>query len=73
MRSVTITLNLEDDKFESMEKILLKHGDYDKDDVTEEMWVRYVIETYEKVKPYLDLSCNHGNLEEAYLDMSSDY
>ena len=71
MKTVTITLSLEDDKFNEMEKILLDNGSKNfKKSVSENDWIRYVIETYEDTKSYLDY--HKGNLEEAYKDMLSD-
>ena len=71
MKTVTITLELEDDKFAEMERIILKHGYKSfKEKASEAEWVRFVIETYENTEPYLD--CNDGELEEAYYDMRYD-
>ena len=72
MKTVTITLSLEDDKFNEMETILLNNGSKRfKEEVNENDWIRYVIEMYEDTKPYLDY--HKGNLEEAYKDMLSDF
>ena len=72
MRTVTITLELEDEKFDEMENILLSDGHKNcKDNWTEENWTRFVIETYEDTEPYLD--CNNGDLVKAYKDMINDF
>ena len=72
MRTVTIVLELEDEKFNEMEKILLTHGCKTcKENFTEDQWTRYVIENYEDTEAYLD--CHNGDLEMAYLDMINDF
>ena len=72
MRMVTITLALEDEKFNEMESILLNDS-YGKckESWTDEQWTRFVIETYEDTESYLD--CHNGNLEAAYKDMKYDF
>lgn len=72
MRTVTIVLELEDEKFDEMEKILLNDS-YKKckEDWTDEQWTQFVIETYMDTEPYLD--CHNGNLEVAYEDMRYDF
>lgn len=68
MKRVIITLELEDDKFEEMEKILINDG------VSKGMienWDAYVINTYNKTERYLE--CNGGNLLRAYRDMIYDF
>lgn len=71
MRTVTIVLELEDEKFNEMEKILLNDS-YEKckESWTDEQWTRFVIETYEDTELYLD--CNDGDLEKAYKDRIYD-
>lgn len=69
MKTVTITLALEDDKFNEMEKILLDNG-YSKENGNEEDWIKLVIEAYYDTEPYLDH--NKGDLEAAYKDMMYD-
>ena len=72
MKQVTITLSLEDDKFNEMERILLDRGHNRlKATSTENDWTRFVIEMYEDTEPYLD--CHNGNLEAAYEDMRYDF
>ena len=72
MKTVTITLTLEDEKFNEMETILLNNG-YKrlKKEKSESEWIRFVIEMYEDTEPYLEH--NNGNLEEAYNDMIYDF
>ena len=72
MRTVTIILELEDEKFDEMEKILLNDGykNY-KENWAEDEWTRFVIKTYEDTNRYLN--CNKGNLEAAYNDMKYDF
>ena len=71
MRTVTIVLELEDEKFNKMESILLADGYKNcKENWTEESWTRFVIETYEDTESYLD--CNGGDLKSAYKDMIYD-
>lgn len=71
MKRVTIVLELEDEKFNEMEDILLRSGMDKECFKTAEQWDRFVIEEYNKVKLYLELY--DGNLEEAYTDMVFDF
>lgn len=71
MKRATIILELEDAKFNEMEKVLLKSGMDKECFETEEQWNRFVIEEYNKTKSYLELY--DGNLEEAYEDMIYDF
>lgn len=77
MKTVTITLSLEDDKFNAMEQILLKrHPDklknqHAKGEWHEDMWTRFVIESYYSAVPYLNY--NGNDLEKAYEDMYYDF
>lgn len=68
MKRVIITLELEDDKFEEMEKVLLNNG-CPKDRI--ENWDAHVINTYYETERYLE--CNGGDLSRAYRDMIYDF
>lgn len=71
MKTVTITLSLEDNKFNEMETVLLNNGCKDlKRAMSEDKWTLYVIETYNDTESYLNY--HNGNLEEAYKDMLYD-
>ena len=66
MHRVIITLELENEKFDAMENILLSKGNKKE----HHNWEQFVIETYYKTETYLD--CNDGDLEKAYMDMQYD-
>ena len=68
MKKVIITLELEDDKFEEMERVLLNNR-CSKDN--HKNWDAHVIETYNKTISYLE--CNGGDLNRAYRDMIYDF
>ena len=70
MKRVIITLELEDEKFDAMEKILLRRG-INRNAVNAEEWDKFVIEQYNRTEPYLE--CWDGNLEKAYEDMIFDF
>ena len=71
MRTVTITFELENEKFNEMESVLLNNGYKElREKWTDEDWTRFVIETYKDTEAYLD--CNNGDLEAAYNDMKYD-
>ena len=66
MKKVIITLELEDDKFDAMEEILLKEG------VRKEFVGNWdVIQEYYNTEKYL--GCHDGDLYDAYLDMLNDF
>lgn len=71
MKRVTIILELEDEKFNEMEKVLIKNGMRKEDFETAEQWDGFVIREYNKTETYLVLY--DGNLEEAYTDMIYDF
>lgn len=68
MKTATITLQLEDDKFEAMEKVLIAHGIYK---YQIKHWDFYVINTYYDTERYLEI--HNGDLNKAYQDMRYDF
>lgn len=70
--TVKYELELDDETFYEMEKVLLNNGCKNwKRDLSKDEWIRFVIENYEKTEEYL--SCNNNDLEKAYIDMTYDF
>ena len=69
---VKYELELDDETFYEMEKVLLNNGYEDwKRDLSKDEWIRFVIEKYEETVEYL--SCNNNDLEKAFIDMTHDF
>ena len=68
MHKIVITLELEDEKYNAMEIIMINRG-CKKNNYKN--WEQNVIETYYKAETYLE--CNNNDLEKAYIDMLYDF